>query len=60
MKTSEIKCEKCGDTPIKAADKGAYLKRTSPKGQHFVGECMPFCDRNNGDQNDALIESIQT
>ena len=60
MDSSELVCRKCGDTVFKASKHGAYLKRVSPKGEDFVGECSPSCDTNHGNQDDALLAAIES
>lgn len=59
MDSSELKCRKCGDTVFESAKHGAYLKRVNPKGQDFIGECSPSCDKNYGDQTTALLNAIK-
>ena len=50
-------CSKCGDHIDVMAARGSYLKRTSPKGQMFVGECAPSC-KSVGDQDNAILRAI--
>jgi hypothetical protein len=61
MLMSEIKCDKCGCGIMEASERGAYLKRVSPKGEGnpMIMECSPSCDRVHGDQNDALMNAIE-
>ncbi|MCK5127692.1 MAG: hypothetical protein KAR42_15650 [candidate division Zixibacteria bacterium] len=59
MNSSDLKCRKCGDTLFEASSHGAYLKRVSPKGEAFEGECSPSCDMNHGNQDDALINALE-
>ena len=58
MNRKELNCRKCGDSLFEASKHGAYLKRVSPKGEAFVGECAPSCDMNHGNQDDALMSAI--
>lgn len=37
-------CQKCGRGIMEIARRGAYLRRTSPYGAPFLGECSPNCD----------------
>jgi len=59
MKVSEVKCELCGSDVWEASKRGAWLVRVSPKGEEMVMQCRPSCDRNHGDQDDALLGAIR-
>ncbi len=54
----DIKCRLCGQDAGQASERGAYLKRVSPKGGEFIAECAPSCDMVTGDQDDALLRAI--
>lgn len=58
MKTSEAKCSKCGQDARQAAKRGAYLKRTSPKGTPCIEQCFPSCEHKHGSVHDALIHGV--
>jgi hypothetical protein len=58
-KAPTMHCRLCGQNVHKIAERGAYLKRTSPIGTPFIGECYPSCDGEHGDQDDALIAAIE-
>lgn len=52
-------CHKCGQSPLKAAERGAYLKRANEYGVDGIWECSPTCDHLHGDQNDALLGALE-
>jgi hypothetical protein len=58
MNSDELVCRKCGDTVFDAAKHGAYLKRVNKKGDEFIGECSPSCDKNHGTSADAIINAV--
>lgn len=39
-----LNCDKCGKHVSEIARAGKYIKRTSPMGQDFIGECEPCCE----------------
>ena len=51
-------CRKCGQDIWELAERGAYLKRVSPVGEDFVGECAPSC-QSIGNQDDALLRALK-
>lgn len=58
MKMRDIKCRLCGQTLAQASTRGAFIKRVSPIGSNFVGECRPSCDRNHGNRDDAILAAL--
>lgn len=58
MNTDDIKCRLCGAGLFEASERGAYLARVNPKGEPCINECRPNCDRDSGNQDDALIAAI--
>lgn len=60
MKAGDIKCRKCGQDAMQAADRGAWLERVSPKGiKPMIMECAPSCEHKHGNQDDALLGAIE-
>jgi len=51
-------CQLCGQHIDQISERGAWLTRTSPLGENFEGECRPSCDRNHGNQDDALLGAL--
>lgn len=58
MKASGAKCSKCGQNAMQAAKRGAYLKRTSPKGEACIERCFPSCEHKHGGNNEAVVHGI--
>ena len=58
-KDPAVHCSLCGQDIWQMSERGAFLKRTSPIGQNFVGECSPSCERKTGNQDDALLAALQ-
>ncbi len=59
MKASEIKCQKCGQGLMAAANRGAYLQRVNPKGETpAINQCAPSCEHKDSDQNAGLLGAI--
>ena len=56
---SMTNCKKCGQHVDDMAKRGAYLERTSPKGQAFEGQCAPSCEHYHGNSDGALISAIK-
>lgn len=55
---SSFHCIKCGEHVLVLSDNGRYLKRTNPKGEKFIGECVPACGVKAGDQEDAVVHAL--
>ena len=55
----QMTCVRCGCDVFQAAERGAYLKRVSPKGESFRGECVPSCEHKSGGPDEALIGAIE-
>ena len=54
-----FKCRLCGNDPIEASLRGAYLKRVNEKGVASINECRPNCDANPlAGQDDALLGAV--
>ena len=58
-KDPNIHCSLCGQDLWQMAERGAYLRRTSPKGGPFVGQCSPSCDKKTGGQAEALLAALE-
>ena len=58
MNSSELKCAKCGQGVDEVSQRGAYLTRTNPKGEEFIGVCAPSCEHHNGDANSAVMAAV--
>lgn len=60
MKANEMKCALCGSDAWQAAQRGAYLRRTSPKGTNWEGRCAPSCEECGGGAREAVLRAIVT
>jgi hypothetical protein len=51
-------CDLCGEGLADMSAKGKYLRRTSPVGGPFVGQCAPSCTHTGGTRDDAILAAV--
>ena len=55
-KNTKVICRICGQGPMEASNRGAYLQRVNPKGEvPIILECRPSCRHSEGGQESALV-----
>ena len=53
-KNTKFICRICGQGPMEASNRGAYLQRVNPKGEvPIILECRPSCGHRDGGQDPA-------
>ncbi len=54
-----LNCEKCGMSMQALTEAGRYLRRISPKGTEFRGQCAPACNAPLGTADTAIVAAVQ-